>query len=111
MIAAGVLRKRIHDLRWTMISISASEGIERHIMRLQAGHSKDYMTSAYTRVYEKDLHEALEKLNSADYQVHEKCTIGIFNGLDEVKNFANSPQKSADSAGSDDLAKSRPTEL
>ncbi len=110
MIAAGVLRKRIHDLRWTMISISASEGIERHITRLQAGHSKDYMTSAYTRVYEKDRHEALEKLNSAVYQVHEKCTIGIFNGLDEVENFANSLQLSVDKAGSDDLTNSRPTD-
>ena len=93
-----------------MISISASDGIELHITLLLAGHSKDYMTSAYTRVYEKHRHEALEKLNSAVYQLHKKCTIGIFNGLDKVENFANSSQISVYKAGSGDVANSRPTD-
>ena len=66
------------------------------------------MTSTYTRVFEKDRHEALEKVNSAVYQVHKKCTIGSLNGLDEVENFANSLQLSVDKAGNEDLTNSRP---
>jgi len=73
MVAAGVTKKRIHDLRWTMISIAASKGLEQNMVREQAGHSKAYMTSAYTKVFKKDRHTGLAKLNSAVYEVHKKC--------------------------------------
>ncbi len=90
MIAAGVIKKRIHDLRWTMISISASEGLEQNLVREQVGHSKAYMTAAYTKVFEKDRHIGLEKLNNAVYEVHKKCTPDGLQGLDLVENYANS---------------------
>jgi len=73
MVAAGVTKKRIHDLRWTMISIAASKGLEQNMVREQAGHSKAYMTSAYTKIFKKDRHTGLAKLNSAVYEVHKKC--------------------------------------
>lgn len=92
MVAAGVTRKRIHDLRWTMISISASEGIEQNLVREQVGHSKAYMTSAYTKVFEKDRHIGLEKLNSAVYEVHKKCILTGTEGLDVVENYANTAE-------------------
>ncbi len=46
----------------------------------------------------------------AVYQVYKKCTIGIFNGLDEVQNFANLPKIIVDKAGSGEVANSRPTD-
>ncbi len=94
MIAAGVIKKRIHDLRWTMISISASEGLEQNLVREQVGHSKAYMTAAYTKVFEKDRHIGLEKLNAAVYEVHKKCTPDGPQGLDLVENYANSASAS-----------------
>ena len=96
MIAAGVIKKRVHDLRWTMISISASEGIEQNLVREQVGHSKAYMTAAYTKVFEKDRHIGLEKLNNAVYEVHKKCTPDGLQGLDLVENYANTASVSGE---------------
>jgi hypothetical protein len=96
MLAAGVTRKRVHDLRWTMISISASEGIEQNIVREQVGHSKAYMTSAYTKVFAKDRHIGLEKLNNAVNEVHQKCTESDERMLVDLENLANSPSIQAE---------------
>ena len=96
MSAAGVSRKRVHDLRWTMISISASEGIEQNIVREQVGHSKAYMTSAYTKVFAKDRHIGLEKLNNAVNEVHQKCTESEERMLVDLENLANSPSIQAE---------------
>jgi integrase len=96
MAAAGVSKKRLHDLRWTMISISASEGIEQNIVREQVGHSKAYMTSAYTKVFAKDRHIGLEKLNTAVNEVHEKCTEADKHMLVDLENLANSPSIQAE---------------
>jgi len=48
------------------------------------------MTAAYTKVFEKDRHIGLDKLNSAVYAVHEKCIPEGAQGLDVVENYANS---------------------
>ena len=96
MAAAGVSRKRVHDLRWTMISISASEGIEQNIVREQVGHSKAYMTSAYTKVFAKDRHIGLEKLNNAVNEVHQKCTESDESTLVALEHLANSPSIQAE---------------
>jgi hypothetical protein len=52
--------------------MSESEGIEQNLVVEQVVHAKDYMTAVYTKVFEKDSHIGLKKLNNAVYEVHEK---------------------------------------
>ena len=94
MIAAGVIEKWIHDLCWTMSLMSESEGIEQNLVVEQVVHAKDYMTAVYTKVFEKDSHIGLKKLNNAVYEVHEKWIPIGPQGLDEVEKYANSPSVS-----------------
>jgi integrase len=70
----GLPRIRIHDLRWTAISIASSLGISQQVVRVQVGHSNAHMTNAYTKIFQIDQTEAVEKLNNAVNEVHEKCT-------------------------------------
>ena len=42
------------------------------------GHTTDYMTAAYTKVFKEDISKEMEKLNVSAYEVHAMCT-------DEVK--------------------------
>lgn len=55
-----------------MIPMSESEGIEQNVVVGQVGHPKAYITTVYTKVFEKDSQIGLEKLNNAVYEVHEK---------------------------------------
>jgi hypothetical protein len=48
----------------------------------------------YTKVFEKDSHIGLKKLNNAVYEVHEKWIPIGPQGLDEVEKYANSPSVS-----------------
>jgi hypothetical protein len=51
------------------------------------GHTTDYMTAAYTKVFKEDIGIEMEKLNASAYEVHAMCT-------DEVKPEIEVPAKS-----------------
>lgn len=72
--SAKLPKIRIHDLRWTAISIASSLGISQQVVRVQVGHSNAHMTNAYTRIFEVDQSEAVEKLDKAVNKVHKMCT-------------------------------------
>jgi integrase len=72
--AANLPHIRIHDLRWTAISIASSLGISQQVVRIQVGHSNAHMTNAYTHIFKADQTEAATKLGKAVNEVHEKCT-------------------------------------
>jgi hypothetical protein len=75
---AQVPQMRVHDLRWTFVTLCSALGIKRNVIRKMTGHTTDYMTAAYTKVFKEDMSKEMEKLNASAYEVHAMCT-------DEVK--------------------------
>ena len=72
--AAGIDPIRLHDMRWSAISIAASIGTDQQVVRIQVGHSNAHMTNAYTQIFKVDQSKAVERLNKAVSEVHKKCT-------------------------------------
>ena len=72
--ASGIDPIRLHDLRWSAISIAASIGTDQQVVRIQVGHSNAHMTNAYTQIFKVDQSKAVERLNKAVSEVHKKCT-------------------------------------
>ena len=71
---AQVPQMRVHDLRWTFVTLCSSLGIKQNVIRKMTGHTTDYMTAAYTKVFKEDMSKEMEKLNVSAYEVHEMCT-------------------------------------
>lgn len=71
---AQVPHMRVHDLRWTFVSLCSALGIKQHVIRKMTGHTTDYMTAAYTKVFKEDMSQEMEKLNTSAYEVHALCT-------------------------------------
>jgi integrase len=53
---------RLHDLRHTYASLSASAGVKREELMDLMGHSSAVMTAAYTHLFTDDLDAAVERL-------------------------------------------------
>lgn len=64
---------RVHDLRWTFVTLCSSLGIKQNVIRKMTGHTTDYMTAAYTKVFKEDMSKEMEKLNASAYEVHAMC--------------------------------------
>jgi len=71
---AQVPQMRVHDLRWTFVTLCSSLGIKQNVIRKMTGHTTDYMTAAYTKVFKEDMGKEMEKLNVSAYEVHAMCT-------------------------------------
>ena len=71
---AQVPQMRVHDLRWTFVTLCSSLGIKQNVIRKMTGHTTDYMTAAYTKVFKEDMSKEMEKLNASAYEVHAMCT-------------------------------------
>ena len=84
---AQVPQMRVHDLRWTFVTLCSALGIKQNVIRKMTGHTTDYMTAAYTKVFKEDIGIEMEKLNASAYEVHAMCT-------DEVKPEIEVPAKS-----------------
>ena len=70
---AQVPQMRVHDLRWTFVTLCSSLGIKQNVIRKMTGHTTDYMTAAYTKVFKEDMSKEMEKLNASAYEVHAMC--------------------------------------
>jgi integrase len=84
---AEVPKMRVHDLRWTFVTLCSALGIKQNVIRKMTGHTTDYMTAAYTKVFKEDISKEMEKLNTSAYEVHAMCT-------DEVKSETLMPAES-----------------